>query len=163
MFLHVPPHIEALLCCHFIAMLIYAPIERQIRQAMKSKGIKERSICPEDRACATPTAARVLDIFDGLASHQLIAPTGHLVQTFPPQLTELQYSSSCSTCSISHSATTPNDPARTGQRASKQAREVRKVSDYVARKVNFRMIVRPWRNGRVGPWARGSVSSDIAS
>lgn len=89
-FLHDPARIEALLCCHFIAMLIHALIERQIRRATKTKGIKQLSIYPEDRGCAAPTAARILDIFDGLARHQLIDQNGRLVQTFQPQLTELQ-------------------------------------------------------------------------
>jgi transposase len=88
-FLHDPARIEALLCCHFIAMLIHALIERQIRQAMKIKGIKQLSIYPEDRGCPTPTAARVLDIFNSLARHHLIDQDGRLVQTFQPELTEL--------------------------------------------------------------------------
>ena len=90
MFLHDPARIEALLCCHFIAMLIHALIERHIRQAMKTKGIKQLSLYPEDRACAAPTAARVLDIFTGLARHHLTDQHGQLVQTFQPELTELQ-------------------------------------------------------------------------
>jgi transposase len=89
-FLHDPARIEALLCCHFIAMLIHALIERQIRRAMKTQGIKQLSLYPEDRGCAAPTAARVLDIFEGLARHDLLDQHGQLVQTFPPQLTELQ-------------------------------------------------------------------------
>jgi len=89
-FLHDPARIEALLCCHFIAMLIHALIERQIRQAMKTKGIKHLSLYPEDRGCAAPTAARVLDIFGGLARHSLLDHHGRLVQTFTPQLNELQ-------------------------------------------------------------------------
>jgi transposase len=89
-FLHDPARIEALLCCRFIAMLIHALIEREIRRSMKNKGIKQLSIYPEDRGCAAPTAARILDIFDGLACHQLIDHKGQLVQTFPPELTELQ-------------------------------------------------------------------------
>ena len=89
-FLHDPARIEALLCCHFIAMLIHALIEREIRRAMKTQGIKQLSIYPEDRGCAAPTAARVLDIFDGLARHDLLDQHGQLVQTFPPELTELQ-------------------------------------------------------------------------
>jgi transposase len=90
MFLHDPARIEALLCCHFIAMLIQALIERQIRQAMKTKGIKQLSLYPEDRGCTAPTTARVLNIFDGLARHHLTDQHGRLVQSFPPQLTELQ-------------------------------------------------------------------------
>lgn len=89
-FLHDPARIEALLCCHFIAMLIQALIERQIRRAMKTKGIKQLSLYPEDRGCAAPTAARVLDIFSGLARHDLLDQRSRLVQAFPPQLTELQ-------------------------------------------------------------------------
>jgi transposase len=89
-FLHDPARIEALLCCHFIAMLIHALIERQIRQAMKTKGIKQLSLYPEDRGCASPTAARVLDIFAGLARHHLLDQHDGHVQTFAPQLNELQ-------------------------------------------------------------------------
>jgi hypothetical protein len=90
MLLHDPARIEALLCCHFIAMLIHALIERHTRQAMKRQGIKQLSIYPEERGCAAPTAARVLDIFHGVARHHLIDRQGQLVQTFRPQLTELQ-------------------------------------------------------------------------
>ena len=88
--LHDPARIEALLCCHFIAMLIQALIERQIRQAMKTAGMKQLSLYPEDRGCAAPTAARVLDIFTGLARHHLTDQHGHHIQTFQPQLSELQ-------------------------------------------------------------------------
>ena len=88
--LHDPVRIEALLCCHFIAMLVQALIERQIRQAMKTKGLKQLSLYPEDRGCAAPTAARVLDIFTGLARHHLTDQHGHHIQTFQPQLSELQ-------------------------------------------------------------------------
>jgi transposase len=88
--LHDPARIEALLCCHSIAMLIQALIERQIRQAKKTAGMKQLSLYPEDRGCAAPTAARVLDIFTGLARHHLTDQHGHHIQTFQPQLSELQ-------------------------------------------------------------------------
>lgn len=89
-FLHDPARIEALLCCHFIAMLIQALIERQIRAAMKDQGLQQLSLYPEDRGCTKPTAARVLDIFAGLARHHLRDQHGQHVQTFQPELTELQ-------------------------------------------------------------------------
>jgi hypothetical protein len=90
MFLRDPARIEALLCCHFTAMLIQALIERQIRAAMAARNLAELSLYPEDRGCAQPTAARVLEIFAGLARHHLRDPDGRLVQTFQPQLDELQ-------------------------------------------------------------------------
>jgi transposase len=88
-FLRDPARIEGLLCCHFIAMLIQALIEREIRTAMAARGLAELSLYPEDRGCAAPTAARVLEIFTGVARHHLIRE-GRLIQTFPPELTDLQ-------------------------------------------------------------------------
>lgn len=90
MFLRDPARIEALLACHFIAMLIQALIERQIRTAMAQAGLTELSLYPEDRGCAAPTAARILEIFAGLARHHLHDHTGTRVQTFQPTLTNLQ-------------------------------------------------------------------------
>ena len=90
MFLREPARIEGLLCCHFIAMLIQALIERAIRTAMADRGLPELSLYPEDRGCTAPTAARVLAIFAGLSRHQLCDPDGHIVQTFQPELNDLQ-------------------------------------------------------------------------
>jgi hypothetical protein len=54
MFLHNPARIEGMLCCHFIAMLIQALIERRICQAMTNHGLTQLSLYPEDRSCAAP-------------------------------------------------------------------------------------------------------------
>jgi len=89
-FLHDPARIEGLLCCHFIAMLLQALIERTIRTAMADRGLTELSLYPEDRGCAAPTAARVLAIFNGLSRHHLRDAQGNIVQTFQPELTDLQ-------------------------------------------------------------------------
>lgn len=89
-FLNDPARIEGLLFCHFIALLVQALIERQIRAAMAEHGITHLSVYPEDRGSAAPTAARVLDIFTSLARHHLIDQHGRLVQTFQPQLSPLQ-------------------------------------------------------------------------
>ena len=90
MFLHDPARIEGLLCAHFIAMLIQALIERQIRRAMAERGLRQLSLYPEDHGCAAPTTARVLQIFTGLARHHLTDADGQHIKTFHPQLTELQ-------------------------------------------------------------------------
>jgi transposase len=89
-FLNDPARIEGLLCCHFIAMLVQALIERHIRAAMAEHGITQLSVYPEDRGSAAPTATRVLDLFTGLARHHLIDQHGRLVQTFQPELSPLQ-------------------------------------------------------------------------
>lgn len=71
-------------------MLIQALIERHIRTAMADRDLAELSLYPEDRGCAAPTAARVLEIFAGLSRHHLADPHGRLVQTFQPELSDLQ-------------------------------------------------------------------------
>ena len=71
-------------------MLIASLIERTIRHAMASAGLTELSLYPEDRGCAAPTTARILEIFTGVARHELTATDGTVLRTFHPELTELQ-------------------------------------------------------------------------
>jgi transposase len=87
--LHSPARIEALLCCHFLALLVHALIERQIRASMTATGHETISLYPEERDCPAPSAARVLDIFADLARHHL-HQDGRAVQTFDPQLDNRQ-------------------------------------------------------------------------
>jgi len=63
-YLETPHRIEALLLCHFIAMLTEALIEREIRTSMKTQGL-------------------------AVQRHKLISQD-QIVQTFQPQLTPLQ-------------------------------------------------------------------------
>ena len=90
MFLKDSARIEGLLCCHFIALLIQALIEREIRQAMAAQETPTIPLYPEDRACGSPSSARVLEIFNGASLHRLLSSTGELVQVFEPTLTPLQ-------------------------------------------------------------------------
>lgn len=84
-----PERIEALFCCHFIALLCCCLIERELRQAMAREQISELPLFPEQRACKQPTAARTLELFSGLARHRLYSDRHHL-KDFPPQLAPLQ-------------------------------------------------------------------------
>jgi transposase len=90
MWLRDPARIEGLLTCHFIAMLLSSLIERTIRHAMTDAGLTELSLYPEDRGCAAPTTARILEIFTGVARHELTDGDGTVLRTFQPDLTELQ-------------------------------------------------------------------------
>jgi hypothetical protein len=88
-YLETPHRIEALLLCHFLAMLIQALIEREIRTSMKTQGLAGIPLYPELRNCPAPSAPRILDIFNEVKRHHL--NTGdQSVQTFQPQLTPLQ-------------------------------------------------------------------------
>jgi len=84
------PRIEAIFFCHFIALLISALIERQIRTAMKAAGIARLATYPEFRGRAAPTADRIFEIFAHLQRHELRDQAGALVQVFEPALTPLQ-------------------------------------------------------------------------
>lgn len=88
-YLETPHRIEALLLCHFLAMLTEALIEREIRTSMKTEGLTGIPLYPELRNCPAPSAPRILAIFNDVQRHQLISQD-HIVQTFEPQLTPLQ-------------------------------------------------------------------------
>lgn len=89
MYLKSISRIEALLFIHFVALMIHALIERQVRIEMKEKKVPELPLYPEDRDCKAPSTARILDVFGSLQRH-LLYRRGKLVQRFDPELTELQ-------------------------------------------------------------------------
>src|SRR5665811_1888397 len=88
-YLETAHRIEALLLCHFLAMLTEALIEREIRTSMSNQGLAGIPLYPELRNCPAPSAPRILEIFDDIQRHQLI-DNGQIVQTFEPELTDLQ-------------------------------------------------------------------------
>jgi transposase len=88
-FLKDPVRIEGLLCCHFFALVVQALIEREIREAMVNAEARHIPLYPELRACAAPSAARVLEIFSAVSRHHLISDR-RLIQTFQPEMSPLQ-------------------------------------------------------------------------
>jgi hypothetical protein len=89
MFLKDPARIEGLLCCHFIALLVQALIERQIRTAMVTNGAPAIPLYPEERDWTAPSASPVLEICTGLARHHLVRDD-KILQVFQPSLDPLQ-------------------------------------------------------------------------
>ena len=61
-FLKEVSRIEALLCVYFFVLLVEALLERELRRAMKRKGIESLPLYPERRACRRPTARKVIDL-----------------------------------------------------------------------------------------------------
>jgi transposase len=84
-----PARIEAIFCCQFLALLVGALIERQIRTAMKAAATTDIPLYPELRACEAPSAERILAVFADLTRHELHRD-GELVQTFEAELNPLQ-------------------------------------------------------------------------
>ena len=81
--------IEALLCVFFLALLIDALIERQVRRAMRAGRIRSLPLYPEERDCRFPTTDRMLEIFESLQSHTL-RKEGATQAEFPPELSPMQ-------------------------------------------------------------------------
>ncbi len=84
-----PSRIEALLFLIFVALLVHALIEREVRAAMAARDIKTLPLYPEDRECKAPSTDRIFEIFGPLQRH-LLCRKGRLMQRFDPELTALQ-------------------------------------------------------------------------
>jgi hypothetical protein len=89
-FLQDPARIEGLMTCHFLALLIQALMELEVRRAMARRGIDALALYPEERPSSSPSAARMVEAFTGVARHRLLDEAGNLVQTFAPVLIPLQ-------------------------------------------------------------------------
>jgi len=63
--------IQALLCVYFLALLVEALLERELRQAMQREKIDALPIYPEGRPCRWPTARRLIDLFEPVQRHTL--------------------------------------------------------------------------------------------
>jgi transposase len=81
--------VDALGFCYYIALLVHALLERDLRRAMTTAGIDALPLYPEDRGSRAPTATHVLDPFADLAVTHITA-NGKVVTTPPPQPSPLQ-------------------------------------------------------------------------
>lgn len=82
--------IEGLMFVFFLAQLVCALLERQLRKAMRDHGLSEIQILPEDRPSSTPTTEQVIRVFEHRARHLLYSNSGKLVQVFSDPLTSVQ-------------------------------------------------------------------------
>jgi transposase len=81
--------IEALLLLYFIALLVHALMERELRRGMLREGIEQLPIYPEERDCKAPCTDRVLEVFQPLQRHRL-RRHGRTTDLFEPQLDSSQ-------------------------------------------------------------------------
>jgi transposase len=82
--------IDALFILYFLALLVQALIERQLRLGMEQDGTKELPLYPEERLCRYPTARRVFQLFSILERNTLLDTEGNVVQVFEPEFTDMQ-------------------------------------------------------------------------
>ena len=88
-FLKNPARIEAFFTLYFLALLVQALIERELRRAMRQQRLAELPLYPEQRRCKHPTTEQILRLFSLAERHSLMR--GHrTVQTFHTELTALQ-------------------------------------------------------------------------
>ena len=88
-FLKNEGRIEALFTLYFLALLVQALIERELRLAMQRERITALPIYPEQRQCRRPTTEQVLRLFSLAERHTLLA-RNLPVQVFHPEMTVLQ-------------------------------------------------------------------------
>jgi transposase len=81
--------IEALFCLYFVALLVQALIEREVRRAMQRAGIRDLPLYPEDRRSRRPTATQILRLFSAVERHVLVSGET-IIRVFEPELTDLQ-------------------------------------------------------------------------
>lgn len=81
--------IDAFGLCLYIALLVHALVERQLRHAMTADKIDALPLYPEDRDCRAPTAARVFEVLDPL-TRTTVRHRDRVLAVTDPTLTPLQ-------------------------------------------------------------------------
>lgn len=77
-----PKRVAALLFVYFLAVLVFALIEREARLGMKTRGIDSIPLYPEGRPCKAPTTDGILSAFLGLRRSRLMDADGNVVRVF---------------------------------------------------------------------------------
>lgn len=88
-FLKNPGRIEAFFTLYFLALLVQALIERELRRAMKQQRLEQLPLYPEQRRCKHPTTEQILRLFSLAERHSLMR-ANRTVQRFHTELTPLQ-------------------------------------------------------------------------
>lgn len=89
-FLKNEDRIEALFLVYFLALLVQALIERELRRGMKRTGLADLPLYPEERACHAPTAEQIFRLFS-LPARTTLLHAGREVRVFDPELSDLQH------------------------------------------------------------------------
>ncbi len=89
-FLKSVHRVVALLTIYYLALLVQALVEREIRRGMRETGSDSLPLYPEDRECKAPTTRRIIDLFENIQLHELRTPRRGSPIRFPTELSALQ-------------------------------------------------------------------------
>ena len=81
--------IEANLFLFFIALMLQALLEREVRNTMAAQGIKSIPLYPEEREASRPTTTKILDLFERVSTYAIVEHD-HVVEEFKDELTNTQ-------------------------------------------------------------------------
>lgn len=81
--------VEANMFAFFIALMIQALIEREVRLKMKERKLPSLALYPEDRDATHPTTAKIMNIFEGVSTYKIIQG-GQTIEQFKDNLTDTQ-------------------------------------------------------------------------
>lgn len=81
--------VDANMFAFFIALMIQALIERQVRQKMKENNRFSLPLYPEDREASHPTTAKIMNTFAPVSTYRITSGS-RLVEEFKDELTDTQ-------------------------------------------------------------------------
>jgi transposase len=85
-FLKNPQRVAALLFVYFLAILLFALIERELRRRMKEEGIPHLPLYPENRPCVAPTTEVIFQAVEGVRQSRLADPDGNVLKVFHDEI-----------------------------------------------------------------------------
>jgi len=81
--------VEAMMMLFYLALIVQAVIEREVRQQMEANCIEALPLYPEHRLAYHPTTAKIFERFQDM-SHYEIVDDGQTIKVFRDELTDLQ-------------------------------------------------------------------------
>ncbi len=81
--------VEAIMLLFFLALILQAVIERQVRRQMKASDIDALSIYPEHRLAYHPTTAKIFERFQDISNYMIVEGE-QVIKVYRDQLTDLQ-------------------------------------------------------------------------
>jgi len=89
-FLKSVHRVVALLTVYYLALLVQALVERELRRGMARERVESLPLYPEERRCVAPTAARIIELFANVQFHELRRARAVSRTCFATELTPLQ-------------------------------------------------------------------------